>query len=64
MFCQHEPKMKLLFVMDPLARLQIAGDTTFAIMLAAQARGHDIWFCEPRHLSLEHADAGRAAPGR
>ena len=29
-------KMKLLFVMDPLARLQIAGDTTFAIMLAAQ----------------------------
>ena len=37
-------KMKLLFVMDPLARLQIAGDTTFAIMLAAQARGHsDRW---------------------
>ena len=55
--------MKLLFVMDPLARLQIAGDTTFAIMLAAQARGHDIWFCEPRHLSLEHADAvARAWP--
>jgi glutathione synthase len=49
-------RMKLLFVMDPLARLQIAGDTTFAIMLAAQARGHEIWFCEPRHLSLEHAD--------
>ena len=46
--------------MDPLARLQIAGDTTFAIMLAAQARGHDIWFCEPRHLSLEHDDAGGA----
>ncbi|HEY5447671.1 MAG TPA: glutathione synthase [Polyangia bacterium] len=56
-------KMKLLFVMDPLARLQIAGDTTFAIMLAAQARGHDIWFCEPRHLSLEHADpVARAWP--
>ena len=55
--------MKLLFVMDPLARLQIAGDTTFAIMLAAQARGHEIWFCEPRHLSLEHADAvARAWP--
>jgi glutathione synthase len=53
--------MKLLFVMDPLARLQIAGDTTFAIMLAAQARGHEIWFCEPRHLSLEHADAVASA---
>ena len=50
--------------MDPLARLQIAGDTTLAIMLAAQARGHEIWFCEPRHLSLEHADAGRARLAR
>ena len=55
--------MKLLFVMDPMARLQIAGDSTFAIMLAAQARNHEIWFCEPRHLSLEHADAvARAWP--
>jgi len=55
--------MKFLFVMDPLARLQIAGDSTFAIMLAAQGRGHDIWFCEPRHLSLEHAEAvARAWP--
>src|SRR5258708_38771 len=48
--------MKIIFVMDPLARLQIAGDSTFAMMLASQARGHEIWFCEPRHLSLEHAD--------
>ncbi len=46
--------MKLLFVMDPLARLQIAGDSTFALMLSAQQRRHEIWFCEPRHLGLEH----------
>src|SRR3954471_10097650 len=46
--------MKFLFVMDPLARLHIAGDTTFALMLEAQARSHEIWFCEPRHLGLEH----------
>ena len=46
--------MKLLFVMDPMARLQIAGDSTFAMMLAAQERRHEIWFCEPRHLGLEH----------
>ena len=32
--------MKLLFIMDPLARIQIAGDSTFAMMLAAQARRH------------------------
>src|SRR3954454_20283620 len=55
--------MKLLFVMDPLARLQIAGDSTFALMLAEQARNDEIWFCEPRHLCLEHADAvARAWP--
>jgi glutathione synthase len=55
--------MKFLFVMDPMARLQIAGDSTFAIMLAAQARKHEIWFCEPRHLSLEHnAPVARAWP--
>ncbi len=46
--------MKFLYVMDPLARIQIAGDTTFALMLEAQARGHENWFCEPRHLALEH----------
>jgi glutathione synthase len=53
--------MKLLFVMDPLSRIQIAGDTTFAIMLEAQTRGHENWFCEPRHLGLEHDRAGAAA---
>lgn len=46
--------MKFLYVMDPLARIQIAGDTTFSLMLEAQTRGHEIWFCEPRHLGLEH----------
>jgi glutathione synthase len=46
--------MKFLFVMDPLARIQIAGDTTFALMLEAQRREHEIFFCEPRHLGLEH----------
>jgi glutathione synthase len=55
--------MKLLFIMDPLARLQIAGDSTFALMLAAQQRRHEIWFCEPRHLGLEHDEAmARAWP--
>jgi len=51
----------MLFVMDPLARIQIAGDTTFALMEEAQARGHQNWFCEPRHLGLEHERAGAAA---
>jgi glutathione synthase len=49
--------MKFLFVMDPLARIHIAGDSTFALMLESQVRGHEIWFCEPRHLGLEHERA-------
>jgi glutathione synthase len=53
--------MKFLFVMDPLARIHIAGDTTFALMLESQLRGHEIWFCEPRHLGLEHERAMAAA---
>ncbi len=46
--------MKLLVVMDPLARINLDTDTTFALMLEAQARGHELWFCEPQHLGLEH----------
>jgi glutathione synthase len=53
--------MKFLYVMDPLARIQIAGDTTFALMLEAGVRGHENWFCEPRHLGLEHDRASAAA---
>lgn len=53
--------MKFLFVMDPLARIQIETDTTFAMMCEAQTRGHEIWFCEPRHLGLEHDRAVAAA---
>lgn len=49
--------MKFLFVMDPLARIQIDGDTTFAMMLESQSRGHEVWFCEPNHLGLEHEKA-------
>jgi glutathione synthase len=53
--------MKFLFVMDPLARIYIAGDSTFALMLESQTRGHEIWFCEPRHLGLEHERAAANA---
>lgn len=55
--------MKFLWVMDPMARIQIAGDSTFALMCETQKRGHENWFCEPGHLGLEHADAvARAWP--
>ena len=37
--------------MDPIETINIAGDSSFAIMLAAQARGHRLWHYEPGDLS-------------
>ncbi|HEX4509221.1 MAG TPA: glutathione synthase [Burkholderiaceae bacterium] len=42
--------MKLLFVADPLASFKIYKDSTFAMMRAAQARGHASWATQPRAL--------------
>ena len=38
--------------MDPIEHIDIEGDSTFAMGLEAQARGHTLYFYEPRHLSL------------
>ncbi len=35
--------LRVAFQMDPLAGLNIAGDSTFALMLAAQARGYTLY---------------------
>jgi glutathione synthase len=37
--------------MDPMERIAIAGDSTFAIMLAAQRRGHRLFHYAPEALS-------------
>jgi glutathione synthase len=39
--------------MDPLDKINFAGDSTFAIMLEAARRGHRLWFYTPDHMSLE-----------
>src|SRR6185295_7489685 len=38
--------------MDPIERIDIAGDSTFALALEAQARGHKLLYYGPRDLSL------------
>jgi glutathione synthase len=38
--------------MDPIARINIAGDSTFALLLEAQRRGHGISYYTPDKLSL------------
>jgi len=49
--------LSMLFVMDPIDSIDIAKDTTFALMLAAQERGHRVHFCALDALS---ADGGHA----
>ena len=48
--------MRILVVCDPLAGFELAGDTTYALMLEATRRGHEIWTCQVGHLGLEHDD--------
>lgn len=49
--------MKLLFIVDPLERLGLAGDTSYALMLEAAARGWPVWTCQVEHLGLVDNDA-------
>ncbi len=38
--------------MDPIAGIRIQGDSTFALLLEAQARGHALWFYTVDSLSM------------
>src|SRR5438477_3763519 len=38
--------------MDPIERIDISGDSTFALALEAQQRGHKLLYYGPRDLSL------------
>jgi len=42
--------MELLFIADPLHSFKIYKDTTFAMMRAAQRRGHTLTVSEPQHI--------------
>jgi len=57
------PSVRLLFIVDPLERLALAGDSTYALMLEAAARGWDVWTCLIEDLGLVGDDAvADAAP--
>ena len=45
--------LKIAFLMDPLEKLDLKGDTTFALALEAQNRGHEISFFTPENLILK-----------
>jgi glutathione synthase len=42
--------------MDPIARINVRGDSTFALLLEAQRRGHAISYYTPDQLSLNGKD--------
>ncbi len=44
------------FQMDPVDGINIAGDSSFALMLSAQARGYGIWHYDVETLSLDAND--------
>jgi glutathione synthase len=49
-------KLNVAVQMDPIARINIRGDSTFALLLEAQQRGHTISYYTPDKLSLRGKD--------
>jgi len=49
--------LDIVVVMDPIGSIRIAKDSTFAMLLEAQRRGHRLWYVLPGGLAV---DGGRA----
>ena len=47
-------KLKVAVQMDPIAHINITGDSTFALLLEAQARGHELFYYTPDKLSFQN----------
>jgi len=45
--------LRVAIQMDPLESIRIAGDSSFALMLSAQARGHELWHYDVTSLAYE-----------
>lgn len=49
--------MRFLFILDEIAGLHLEGDSSYALMLEAAGRGHELWTTTIADLGLEHEDA-------
>ena len=49
--------MKALYVMDPLDKIHVDGDSTYVLMLEGCRRGDEVWFCTPDDLFLSNGVA-------
>jgi glutathione synthase len=47
--------MRIAVIMDPIETILVERDTSFALMLAAQARGHEVFYLSHRELWSEGA---------
>jgi glutathione synthase len=45
-------RLKIGVIMDPIEKISIDKDTTFVLMLEAQARGHDVYYMELEDLYI------------
>jgi len=48
--------LRIAVQMDPLETINIAGDSSFALMLSAQARGHDLFHYDVRTLAYDSSE--------
>jgi len=46
--------LRVAVQMDPLESINVPGDSSFALMLSAQARGHRLWHYDVRSLAWEN----------
>lgn len=50
-------ELRTLFVMDPLDRIYVEGDSTFILMVEACRRGWPVWMCTPDDLYVREGRA-------
>lgn len=48
--------MNVLFIMDPIDSITVHKDTTLALMLEAQRRGHDLFYAQHGRVGIDNGD--------
>ena len=61
-FLEASVSLKVAVQMDPIETVAIDADSTFALMLSAQERGHKLWHYEVRHLSFREGVTRQGGP--
>ena len=54
--------LDVVVVMDPIGSIKIAKDSTFAMLLEAQRRGHTLWYVVPGGLWVRDGRDGWLFP--